>query len=104
MASGVYGKSALAATTMTEIVAAPNSGIKIASVSVCNRTSSDLTLRLAIAGAAGSVADADYIEYDVKIPGNGVLERSGLVLSAGNGLMAYASGAGLSVVAYGVDG
>lgn len=104
MASGVFGKASLAATTMTEIVAPPTSGIKIASVSICNRTTADITLRLAVAADTGSVADADYIEYDVKVPGNGVLERSGLVLSAGNGLMAYAGDTGLSVVAYGVDG
>jgi hypothetical protein len=104
MASGVYGKADLAATTWTEIAAAPTSGVKVTSVSICNRGAGEVTIRLAIAADVSSVDDSSYIEYDVKVPGNGVLERSGIVLSATNGLMAYASGTGISAVAYGVDG
>ena len=104
MASGVFGKADLSATTMTEIVAAPTSGIKVASVSVCNRSAAEVTLRLAVSATAGAVASADYLEYDVKIPANGVLERSGIILSASNGLMAYVSATGVSVGAYGIDG
>ena len=104
MASGVYGKADLAATTWTEIAAAPTSGVKVTSVSICNRTAAEITVRLAIAADTSSVVDSDYIEYDTKIPANGVLERSGVVLSSGNGLMAYASDTGISAIAYGVDG
>ena len=104
MASGVYGKADLAATTWTEIAAAPTSGVKVTSVSICNRTAAEVTVRLAVSADAASVNDSDYLEYDVIIPANGVLERSGIVLSASNGLMVYSSAADVSAVAYGIDG
>jgi len=105
MASGVYGKADLAATTWTEIVAAPTSGVKVASVSICNRSSSDdITIRIAVTADVSSVSDSDYIEYDAVIPPAGVLERTGIVLSATNGLMVYSSAASVSALAFGVDG
>ena len=37
------------------------------------------------------MADADMIEYDVSLPANGVLERTGIVLDATNGIQVYAN-------------
>ncbi len=104
MASGVYGKADLAASTWTEIAAAPTSGVKVTSVSICNRNTTEVTVHLAVSADAASVNDSDYIEYGVTIPANGVLERSGIVLSTSNGLMVRASTTGVSAVAYGIDG
>ena len=104
MASGVYGKADLADTTWTEIAAAPTSGVKVTSVSICNRTAAEVTVRLAVSADTANINDSDYLEYDVTIPANGILERSGIVLSPTNGLMVYASATGVSAVAYGIDG
>ena len=106
MASGVYGKvDVTSATTWTEVVAAPTTGnTKVVTLNVCNRSGAALTVRIALAATAGAVANGDEIEYDVSIPGNGVLERTGIVLSESNGLHIYASATGVSAVAYGLDG
>ena len=72
-------------------------------MTLCNRTGSNLSVRLALA-ATTSVTDSDVIEYDTTIPANGVLERTGIVLDTSNGLQVYASAAGLTAVAYGIDG
>jgi hypothetical protein len=48
--------------------------------------------------------DADYIEYEVTLPANGVLERTGIVLDTSNGIQVYAGGTGISAVSYGIDG
>lgn len=105
MASGVYGKVDMSsATTWTEIVAAPATGVKVVTVSVANRTAAAINVSLALRDTAGNVTDADQIESGVALPANGVLERTGIVLDSSNGLHAYASAVGTTVVAYGMDG
>tara|TARA_B100001094_G_scaffold198351_1_gene192446 strand:+ start:480 stop:791 length:312 start_codon:yes stop_codon:yes gene_type:complete len=102
MASGVYGKvDVSSASTWTEVVAA-SAGTKVATLNVVNRQTSATTVRIALRDAVGNVTDADCIEYDVSLPANGVLERTGIVLDSSNGLHVYASAA-VSAVAYGID-
>ena len=102
MASGVYGKvDVSSASTWTEVVTA-TAGVKVVTLNVVNRQSAVTTVRVALRDAAGNVTDADCIEYDVSLPANGVLERTGIVLDANNGLHVYSSAA-VSAVAYGID-
>ena len=102
MASGVYGKvDVSSANTWTQVVAA-SAGTKVATITIVNRQATDTTVRVALRDAAGNVTDADCIEYDVSLPANGVLERTGIVLDSSNGLHVYASAA-VSAVAYGID-
>ena len=102
MASGVYGKvDVSSASTWTEVVAA-SAGTKVATITIVNRQATDTTVRVALRDAVGNVTDADCIEYDVSLPANGVLERTGIVLDSSNGLHVYASAA-VSAVAYGID-
>ena len=104
MASGVYGKQDVTASTWTEVVAAPTSGIKVVTLSVANRTGSAINISVALRDAAGNVTDADHLESGVSLPANGVLERTGIVLDTSNGLHVFAGGAGITAVAYGMDG
>ena len=102
MASGVQGKvDVSSANTWTQIVAA-TAGVKVVTLNIVNRQSSATTVRVALRDAAGNVTDADCIEYDVALVANGVLERTGIVLDANNGLHVYSSAA-VSAVAYGID-
>lgn len=103
MASGVYGKADLTASTWTTLVAAPTAGTKVCTVNLSNRTGSSITVRIALASTT-TVTDADYLEYEVTLPANGVLERTGIVLDTSNGIQVYASGTGISAVAFGIDG
>ena len=104
MASGVYGKQDVTASTWTEVVAAPASGIKVVTLSVANRTGSAINISVALRDAAGNVTDADHIESGVSLPANGVLERTGIVLDTSNGLHVWAGSGGVTAVAYGMDG
>ena len=102
MASGVYGKvDVSSASTWTEVVAA-SAGTKVATLNVVNRQTAATTVRGALRDTSGNVTDADCIEYDVSLPANGVLERTGIVLDSSNGIHVYASAA-VSAVAYGID-
>ena len=102
MASGVYGKvDVSSASTWTEVVAA-SAGTKVATLNIVNRQAAATTVWVALRDAAGNVTNADCIEYDVSLPANGVLERTGIVLDSSNGLHVYASAA-VSAVVYGID-
>lgn len=99
---GRLGAADLAATTNTVVYTCPTSTFSVVAVNVLNRTTSAVSVRLAISTGA-SPGNAEYIEYDIELPSNGVLERSGIVLSANQTLVAYASGTGISVNVYGIE-
>ena len=101
MASGKLVSAALAATTATSVYTVP--ALKTATFNVCavNRGTSVVTFRLSI--GAATPANADFIEYDVIIPANGVLERTALMATAGEVVVAYASAATVSIRIYGIE-
>ncbi len=102
MATGRLGVADLSATTNTTVYTCPASTFTVASVSICNRNSTTVTVRLAVASSSTPAA-SEYLEYDVQLLANGVLERTGLVLDAGKLLVAYSSAANVSVVAMGIE-
>jgi len=99
--SGFLGKADLAATANTDLYTVPAGKITTANINLCNRTNVAITARIAIRSDA--LGDADYLEYDTSIPPHGVLERSGMVLSAGETIVAHASAAGVSVRVHGFE-
>jgi hypothetical protein len=80
----------------------PATTFTVATVSICNRGTSAVLVRLALASAA-SPAASEYIEYDITIPPKGVVERTGLVLNAAKLIVVYSSAALVSAVAYGIE-
>ena len=102
MASGRLGAADLSATTNTTVYTCPASTYAVVAVNVCNRDSTGMTIRLAVADADSPNA-AEYIEYDTSVFGNNVLERTGIVLSASQRIVAYSSAANASVVVVGIE-
>lgn len=101
---GRLGALDLAATTLTGAYVVPALRKATVCVSLCNRTSSSITVRLAlIAGAVGSVALSDYLEFGAVIAPGGVLERTGITMAAAQTLAAYALATGISVVVWGIE-
>ena len=72
-------------------------------INLANRTSASAAVRVAIAQTAASPLDSEYIEYETNLSGNGVLERTGLILGAGWSVVAYSDKANVSVQAYGIE-
>lgn len=104
MASGRLGAQDLAAATNTIVCTGTSGTVTVVNVNLCNRNSTSVTVNLAIEdGATGTPADEDYIEYDAIIPGGGVLERTGIVLTAEHSIVAYSSAASVSAVAWGIE-
>ena len=102
MASGTLGQADLAANTNTTVYTVPASKLASFNVNVLNRTASNVTVRMAIS-ANNSPANSEFLEYEATIPANGVMERTGLVASAGKNLVVYASSTGVSVNVFGFE-
>jgi hypothetical protein len=102
MASGILGQSNPTATTNTTVYTVPAAKTASFTVNICNRGSSAITARLAVA-ATSTPANGEWIEYDASIPANGVLERTGIVAEATKQVVAYVSAATASVNVYGYE-
>jgi IMP cyclohydrolase len=103
----VLGRKASDATTMEELYAVPSSTeAVISTITVCNRSSSARTYRIAIKPTTGTtIADEHYIAYDVIIAANDTTALTlGLTLAAANSIQVYASAsASLTFQAFGSE-
>jgi hypothetical protein len=102
MASGTLGQASLTAATNTAVYTAGATPSTF-NVSMTNTTGFPISVNLSIS-ATSTPAAGEYIEYQTVIPGNGVLERGGLVATSGKIVVAYATLAGINVNIYGYEG
>jgi len=102
MATGILGAEDLPATTNTVVYTVPNETFGVVTINIANRNSQARNIRIAIA-AADSPDDSEWIEFDSELLGNGVIERSGVVLDAGKRVVAYANSTDVNVVVYGIE-
>jgi len=102
MATGILGTEDLAATTNTTVYTVPNETFAVVAVNVTNRNSQARDIRIATA-SADTPDNAEWIEYDSELLGNGVLERTGIVLDAGKKIVAYSQSTDVNVVVYGIE-
>lgn len=105
MATGRLGAEDLLATTYTTVYTVPTDTFTVAAVSICNRNATDINVRIGVTPTAGPSApgNAEFIEYDVTISGNGVLERTGIVMDAGKTISVYSDTANVSAVVFGIE-
>lgn len=102
MATGRLGVSAIPATTLTTVYTVPTGNYTVLNISITNRNTSSIKLRIAVA-ASGTPASEEYIEYDTTVIGNGVFERTGLVLNAGLNIVVYSDTANVGCTVYGIE-
>jgi len=102
MATGILGTADLSATTNTTVYTVPASTFTVASVSVCNRSASTVTVRVAVS-TSGTPSGAEWLEYDTQLLANGVLERTGIVLDATKRIVVYASTTSVNAVVMGIE-
>lgn len=103
MANGILGTpTALTPTTNAVIYTVPANTFAVVTVNVTNRSADARNVRIGLA-AADTPTNAEWIEYDSELIGNGVLERSGIVLDADKRIVAYANSTDISVMVYGIE-
>jgi len=102
MASGNLGAANLIAVTNTTIYTVPAAKVATVNVSICNRGSAPIAVRIA-SSATATPATAEWLEYDVSIPANGVIERTGIVMEATRNIVVYSNIATASVLAFGFE-
>ena len=101
----VLGQSALAGTTNTDVYTVPAATeAVISSITVCNRTASPVTYRVAIRPDGDVLADEHYLAYDVTVNGSDTtIMTIGVTINAADVVTCYASAASLSIGVYGSE-
>ena len=102
MATGRLGNSAIPATTNTTVYTVPTGFYAVCNVSLVNRNSTAVKIRLAMA-STGTPNVQEWIEYETVIVPNGVFERTGLVLQAGLNIVVYSDTANVGCTVYGIE-
>ncbi|WP_313073374.1 hypothetical protein [Melaminivora sp.] len=102
MANGKLGAADCAAATHVTLYAVPAGTVATMNVNLCNRTAGAIKVSLSI-GTAATPGNADYIEHEAEIQPHDVLERTGLVASAGERVIVHAAAAGISARVMGFE-
>lgn len=71
-------------------------------ISFCNRTGLPVGVKLAMAAAATPTA-AEWLCYELEVPPNGTIERTGLVTGGDLYVVGQSVGVGISAVGYGFE-
>lgn len=102
MANGLLGRNDLSANTNTTIYTVPADTYAVVTISFCNRSANTASLRLSV-GTNDTPDNQDYLEYDVSLGPNGVLERTGIVVNAADKIVVRSSVASVTAVAMGIE-
>ncbi len=104
MATGRLNGVDLTTTAATSVYTCPVTTFSVVSVSICNRTALAVTVNLALTTTGATPGNTDYLEFGSSLSANGVLERTGIVMAAGNQLVVTAgTGNAISVVVVGIE-
>jgi hypothetical protein len=101
----VLGQSAPSATTNTDVyTVGSGKQATVSTITVCNRSTTAATYRIAIRVAGSALSNEEYIAYDAPIGSNdSVTWTIGVTLGAADVVTVYASTANLSVNIFGAE-
>jgi hypothetical protein len=102
MATGRLGVSAIPAAANTTVYTVPTGFYTVSNVSITNRNTTAVTIRLAMS-STGTPNVQEWIEWETTIVGNGVFERTGLVLQSGLNIVVFSSAANVGCTVYGIE-
>jgi hypothetical protein len=104
MATGRLASVNPPAAAGNSVYTVPVSNYSAVSISILNRSSSPTTYRLAILeNGVSTPTFSNYLEYDVVLDGENFVERTGLVLSAGQSIWVYSPTSSLAINVYGYE-
>lgn len=103
-----FGALDLTSDTNTLLMSGAPGFSSTANVRFVNRNSSPVKVRLALvdepaASAVANLSVEDYLEFDIEVRANGVLENTGIVVPANYSLVARSDTDDVTVVAFGFE-
>lgn len=101
----VLGQSNPSATTLTTLYTVPAATSTVcSSLTICNRSATATSFRVAIRPSGASISDEHYLYYDVTIAGNDTfIATIGITLATTDVVSVYATLATLSFQLYGQE-
>lgn len=103
MPSGLLARSFPAAATETTVYTVPAGKTSSVTISACNQNPTDYAkIRIALTTSDTPTSNS-YIEYDAPINAFGVLERSAIVLAAGQKIVVRTTIGSVSFVVFGIE-
>lgn len=101
----VLGQVAPSAATLTTLYTVPAlTSTAVSSVTICNRSSTATSFRVAIRPAGAAISNEHYLYYDVTIAGNDTfIATIGMTLATTDVVSVYATLATLSMHIYGQE-
>ena len=101
----VLGQSAPSATTNTDVyTVGSGKQATVSTITVCNRSATSATYRIAVRPNGATIANEHYIAYDATVGANdSVTWTIGVTLGAADVVTVYASTANLSVNIFGAE-
>ena len=101
----VLGQSAPSATTNTDLYTVPSATSTVVStISICNRSLTSTTFRIAVRPGGAAIANQHYIVYDAVAPGNDTVYLTiGISLATTDVVTVYAGAATLSFSVFGSE-
>jgi len=102
MSSGRLGAYDLTANTPQSLAQGNTDRFTACSVSLCNRNNSSVRVSIAITTTVNNISLLDYIDKDLTLERNGVLERTGIAIKSGQYLTVEADTDNVSAVAWGI--
>jgi hypothetical protein len=101
----VLGQVAPSATTDTTLYTVPSSTQTVASsISICNRSATGGTFRLAIRPAGETIANKHYISFDTAVPGNDSIHLTmGMTMGNTDVVTVYANNSNFSFTLFGTE-
>ena len=101
----VLGQAAPSATTLTTIYTVPAAtSTACSSITVCNRSSTATSFRIAVQPAGAAISNQHYLYYDVTIAGNDTFVATiGISLATTDVVSVYATLATLSFSIFGQE-
>lgn len=84
------GQVVATTTTQTEVYACPADTSFIGKLFLANPTTGNVKVRVALIGDGETLATANYLAYDLLLPGNSTIEITGVVGSGGDSVSVYA--------------
>lgn len=94
MAKGTLGTAIYLDDTAAHVVyTVPSGKAAVITLNACNRdtTATAVSVGIERAGNSGTLSNGEYIEYETSIIGHSVMERSGILLSAGDSIVVKAN-------------